>query len=120
MIYGYARVSTTGQSINGNSLEEQTAALRQYGCQHIVTEAFSGKTMERPQFTTLFQKLHGMLDLNSCELLRPAFPEVGILSGHSLSCLGALHDHASFVFRKGQHDGEDQIPGQGVFHQTHV
>ena len=57
MIYGYARVSTTGQSINGNSLEEQTAALRQYGCQHIITEAFSGKTMERPQFTTLFQKL---------------------------------------------------------------
>ena len=57
MIYGYARVSTAGQSINGNSLEEQTAALRQYGCQHIITEAFSGKTMERPQFTTLFQKL---------------------------------------------------------------
>ena len=57
MIYGYARVSTTGQSINGNSLEEQTAALRQYGCQHIVTEAFSGKTMERPQFIALFQNL---------------------------------------------------------------
>lgn len=44
MIYGYARVSTAGQSINGNSLEDQTRALAVYGCQEIVTEAFSGKT----------------------------------------------------------------------------
>ena len=57
MIYGYARVSTAGQSINGNSLEEQTAALRQYGCQHIVTEAFTGKTMERPKFAQLLRRL---------------------------------------------------------------
>ena len=45
MIYGYARVSTVGQSINGNSLEEQTKALTEYGCREIVTEAFTGKTM---------------------------------------------------------------------------
>ena len=45
MIYGYARVSTAGQSINGNSLEDQTKALVAYGCQEIVTEAFTGKTM---------------------------------------------------------------------------
>ena len=57
MIYGYARVSTAGQSTNGNSLEDQTAALQAYGCQEIVTEAFTGKTMERPQFSMLFQKL---------------------------------------------------------------
>lgn len=57
MIYGYARVSTAGQSINGNSLEDQTRALEAYGCQEIVTEAFSGKTMERPAFSMLFQKL---------------------------------------------------------------
>ena len=57
MIYGYARVSTAGQSINGNSLEDQTNALQAYGCQEIVTEAFSGKTMERPAFSMLFQKL---------------------------------------------------------------
>ena len=57
MIYGYARVSTTGQSINGNSLEDQTNALQAYGCQEIITEAFSGKSMERPAFSALFQKL---------------------------------------------------------------
>ena len=57
MIYGYARVSTTGQGRDGNSLEEQTAALKNYGCQEIITEAFSGKTMERPQFTHLLEQL---------------------------------------------------------------
>jgi len=57
MIYGYARVSTAGQSKDGNSLEDQTKALQAYGCQEIITEAFSGKSMERPAFSTLFQKL---------------------------------------------------------------
>ena len=57
MIYGYARVSTTGQSRDGNSLEEQTAALQNYGCQKIITEAFTGKTMERPEFQKLLKKL---------------------------------------------------------------
>ena len=57
MIYGYARVSTAGQSINGNSLEDQTKALQAYGCQEIITEAFTGKRMERPAFSALFQKL---------------------------------------------------------------
>ena len=57
MIYGYARVSTAGQSMDGNSLEDQTKALQAYGCQEIITEAFSGKSMERPAFSMLFQKL---------------------------------------------------------------
>ena len=45
MIYGYARVSTATQSRDGNSLEEQVAALTAYGCQEIIQEAFTGKTM---------------------------------------------------------------------------
>lgn len=53
MIYGYARVSTTGQSRDGNSLEEQTKKLKEYGCDRIVTEAFTGKTMQRPEFAKL-------------------------------------------------------------------
>lgn len=57
MIYGYARVSTTGQSKDGNSLEDQTRALQAYGCQEIITEAFTGRSMERPQFSALFQRL---------------------------------------------------------------
>lgn len=65
-----ARVSTAGQSINGNSLEDQTKALVAYGCQEIVTEAFTGKTMERPQFSTLFQKLQPGDTLVVCKLDR--------------------------------------------------
>lgn len=57
MIYGYARVSTLTQEKNGNSLEEQVSALTSYGCQEIVQEAYSGKTMERPAFTALLARL---------------------------------------------------------------
>lgn len=57
MIYGYARVSTLGQCRDGNSLEDQVNALKEYGCQEIVEEAFSGKTMERPKFKELISKL---------------------------------------------------------------
>ena len=57
MIYGYARVSTATQGRDGNSLEEQVSALTSYGCQEIVQEAFTGKTMERPAFTALLAKL---------------------------------------------------------------
>lgn len=70
MIYGYARVSTTGQCRDGNSLEEQTAALKNYGCQEIITEAFSGKTMERPQFTHLLEQLKQGDTLVVCKLDR--------------------------------------------------
>lgn len=58
MIYGYARVSTLTQSRDGNSLEDQINALKEYGCQEIVTEAFSGKTMARPEFQKLISQLH--------------------------------------------------------------
>lgn len=57
MIYGYARVSTANQQQYGNSLEDQIKALKEYGCEEIITEAFSGKTMERPQFTSLLERL---------------------------------------------------------------
>lgn len=57
MIYGYARVSTVGQSINGSSLEEQVAVLTECGCNQIITEAYTGKTVDRPQFTALLSKL---------------------------------------------------------------
>lgn len=70
MIYGYARVSTTSQSRDGNSLEEQVAALEQYGCQKIITEAFTGKTMERPQFQSLLTLLQPNDTLVVCKLDR--------------------------------------------------
>ena len=70
MIYGYARVSTTNQGRDGNSLEEQTTSLEKYGCQEIITEAFSGKTMERPQFQSLLGKLEDGDTLVVCKLDR--------------------------------------------------
>ena len=70
MIYGYARVSTATQGRDGNSLEEQTASLEKYGCQEIITEAFSGKTMERPKFQNLLNKLCEGDTLVVCKLDR--------------------------------------------------
>ena len=70
MIYGYARVSTTTQGRDGNSLEEQVAALQKYGCQKIIEEAFSGKTMERPKFQKLLKILKEGDTLVVCKLDR--------------------------------------------------
>lgn len=70
MIYGYARVSTATQGRDGNSLEEQVSSLEKYGCQEIITEAFSGKTMERPKFNSLFNRLQRDDTLVVCKLDR--------------------------------------------------
>lgn len=70
MIYGYARVSTVSQGRDGNSLEDQVAALRSYGCQEIIEEAFSGKTMDRPQFRKLMEELKEGDTLVVCKLDR--------------------------------------------------
>ena len=70
MIYGYARVSTATQGRDGNSLEDQVAALQKYGCQEIVEEAFSGKTMERPKFQRLLDRLQEGDTLVVCKLDR--------------------------------------------------
>ena len=70
MIYGYARVSTAAQGRDGNSLEDQVAALQNYGCQTIIEESFSGKTMERPKFQKLLNELHEGDTLVVCKLDR--------------------------------------------------
>ena len=70
MIYGYARVSTATQGRDGNSLEDQVAALEKYGCQKIVQEAFTGKTMERPKFLRLLEELQEGDTLVVCKLDR--------------------------------------------------
>lgn len=70
MIYGYARVSTATQGREGNSLEDQVAALEKYGCHEIVKEAFTGKTMERPKFQRLLEVLQEGDTLVVCKLDR--------------------------------------------------
>ena len=70
MIYGYARVSTATQGRDGNSLEDQVVALEKYGCQEIVQEAFTGKTMDRPKFLLLLERLQVGDTLVVCKLDR--------------------------------------------------
>lgn len=70
MIYGYARVSTAMQGRDGNSLEDQVAALEKYGCNEIIKEAFSGKTMDRPKFQSLLDRLEEGDTLVVCKLDR--------------------------------------------------
>lgn len=57
MIYGYARVSTRGQARDGNSLDSQTAALREAGAEKIYHDFFTGKKIDRPEFDKLRSKL---------------------------------------------------------------
>lgn len=57
MIYGYARVSTTRQARNGNSLQEQTDALKAAGAQKIVADSYTGTKMDRPELTALLGEL---------------------------------------------------------------
>lgn len=57
MIYGYARVSTSGQAAGGNSLEAQLQQLKDAGAEEIYTDTFTGTTMERPNFSILREKL---------------------------------------------------------------
>ncbi len=70
MVYGYARVSTITQGKDGNSLESQMAALQQYGCDEIIEEAYTGKTMDRPQFGALLKRLSAGDTLVICKLDR--------------------------------------------------
>ena len=70
MVYGYARVSTAGQLRDGNSLEEQVEALKRYGYQEIISESFTGKTMQRPEFQELLERLEEGDTLVVCKLDR--------------------------------------------------
>ena len=55
MIYGYARVSTTGQAHDGNSLEAQVNSLREAGAERIYSDVFSGRTTRRPELDKLLK-----------------------------------------------------------------
>jgi len=52
MIIGYARVSTTDQSV-----EAQILALKKAGCDKIYSEQISGKSRKRPEFEKLMAQL---------------------------------------------------------------
>ena len=58
MIVGYARVSTKGQQLHGNSFEEQRKTLVENGCQDVLEEQFTGKTTDRPVLKSLLKRLN--------------------------------------------------------------
>lgn len=70
MIYGYARVSTKGQCVNGNSLEDQKSKLYAAGCQVVICETYTGTNMERPELTLLLEKLVPGDELVVCKIDR--------------------------------------------------
>ena len=55
MIFGYARVSTSGQARDGNSLEVQINALREAGAVKIFSDVFSGSKNDRPELDKLLK-----------------------------------------------------------------
>lgn len=59
VVYGYARVSTRGQAADGSSLEAQEQALREAGATVIFKEAYTGTSMERPEFSRLMEVIKG-------------------------------------------------------------
>lgn len=56
MVYGYARVSTIGQT-KGNSLEEQERQLKESGAVKIYKDAYTGTKIDRPSLTLLMGEI---------------------------------------------------------------
>ena len=72
MIYGYARVSTVGQAVNGNSLDDQEIKLRSAGAEVIYKDAFTGTKKDRPELDKLLAEIDAGDTLVVCKLDRVA------------------------------------------------
>lgn len=57
MKIGYARVSTKGQAMDGNSLEAQKDKLTSEGCSEVIQEQYTGTKLDRPKFSELLKRL---------------------------------------------------------------
>ena len=94
MIYGYARVSTDGQSATA-----QLATLRKHGAGNVFREVASGAKTDRAQLRRLLNQLDAGDVLNG-DAARPA---------------GAIHprpvEHA-----RGDHRQESRFPSLGATH----
>lgn len=53
MKYGYIRVSSRSQKIDGNSLEAQLDALKNAGAEEFFIDTYTGVTLDRPEFNRL-------------------------------------------------------------------
>lgn len=59
VVYGYARVSSRGQAVDGNSLDTQEKKLREKGAQVIIREIYTGTSSDRPEFEKLMKTMKG-------------------------------------------------------------
>lgn len=57
MIYGYARVSSVGQSLYGTSLDEQERELRANGAEVVYRDVFTGTSADRPELKKLLRTI---------------------------------------------------------------
>lgn len=57
MIYGYARVSSPGQALDGTSLQTQVAELRAAGAESIYTDVYTGTKLHRPELDLLLSEI---------------------------------------------------------------
>ena len=54
-VYGYARVSSTGQGLYGTSLDNQVEQLKQVGAVKIFKDVYTGTSESRPQLDALLE-----------------------------------------------------------------
>lgn len=57
MVYGYARVSTDGQSRYGTSMDDQVKVLKENGAIKVYSDAYTGTKMHRPEFDKLMESI---------------------------------------------------------------
>lgn len=72
MIYGYARVSTKGQSMYGNGLEAQIEELSEKHCDFIFKDIYSGAKRDRPELEKMLNTLQKGDCVYVCKLDRMA------------------------------------------------
>ena len=57
MVFGYVRVSSIGQALNGNGLEAQRRAVQDAGATEIIEDVYTGTTADRPGLRTLLDRV---------------------------------------------------------------
>ena len=92
MVYGYARVSSDSQDRYGTSKQGQTEALTAAGCQKIYYDHFTGKKIDRPEFTKLMGELKSGDTLKVTKLDRFARTASG-----GIECIRGLLDRGVSV-----------------------
>lgn len=93
MIFGYTRVSTNGQSRDGNSLDAQISALKHARAVKIFLDVFSGSKNSRPQLDVLLKVIQSGDKLIITKLDRIARSVIdGIRLIESLNAKGVIID----------------------------